>query len=116
MNPEIFETHASNTFVEAFAKGQHALAMRGKVGQMWRMFEPWKDEAKAYRLTLNTYIQPLIEEAIRRRDAKDIADVEKEDETLLDHLLRDSKGMPWHKVHTERNTNGAQIRKYYRTN
>jgi len=66
--------------------------MRLKVGSMWRLFEPWRDEVAESRNTLNEYIQPLIEEGIRRRDEKGIVDAEKEDETLLDHLLRDSRG------------------------
>jgi len=91
-NPAVFETHASNVFVDAFSKGQHTLVRRANLGEMWRLFEPWRDEANDHRLTVNTYIQPLIQEAIRRRDQIGAAEMEKDDETLLDHLLRDSRG------------------------
>ena len=93
-NPDIYESHPSNAFVDAFAKGQHVTSMRARAGVLWRIFEPWKDEVAPYRDTLNKYIQPLIEEGLRRRDAKSNvkSEVEKDNETLLDHLLRDSRG------------------------
>jgi len=91
-NADIFKAHSSNAFMHAFAEGQLKSASRIRIGTLWRMFEPWRDEVMYYRATMNEYIQPLIEEAVRKREGKDAVDQEDENETLLDHMLRDSHG------------------------
>lgn len=89
-NPTSFDVHASNAFVHAFSTSQSIVGLRTKAGDSWKLFEPWRDEVLPFRATLNEYIQPMIEEAIRRKDEKKSED--EEEETLLDHLLRDSRG------------------------
>jgi len=93
-NPNSFKSHPSNIFVDAFSKGQHATAMRARAGVFWRIFEPWKDSVVSYRDILDEYVQPLVQEALRRRDTigRLEAGMENENETLLDHLARDSRG------------------------
>lgn len=88
VNPTSFNEHPSNAFVHAFAAGQNILTLRGKSGAMWRRFEPWRDEIKPFRATIDEYIQPLIEEAVQKKEAGH----SEEAATLLDHLLRDAKG------------------------
>lgn len=91
-NPVSFDAHESNAFVHAFSTSQSILGLRTKAGDAWKLFEPWRDEVLPFRDTLNKFIQPMIENAIRRKDAKDVDDID-EEEMLLDHLLRDSKGI-----------------------
>ena len=87
LNTAEFTSHSSNTFVSAFADAQMFASMRARSGALWRLFEPLQDKVKPLRQKLNDYVADLIEQGLKRREEK-VED--KEDETLLDHLLRDT--------------------------
>jgi hypothetical protein len=95
--------HPSNEFADAFRRAQEVLALRSRYGFNWPLREFWKDEAKAHVDVVNKFIDPILEEAIRKKkesgdaneDWKGGSKGEREvadGETLLDHLINYTNG------------------------
>ena len=80
---------AADRFAEAFLNAQAALAMRLRKGWVWHFSELTKDSSAEAMKEVDAYLQPILEEAIRRNKTQ-IAGKAKdaEDETLLDHLVK----------------------------
>jgi hypothetical protein len=87
-------SHSSNTFSEAFGKGQFLIAVRSRFGLHWPLREFWKDQAKEQRAIVDDFIEPILDEAVaKNKPAQQSNDTYKsttgvkDDETLLDHLV-----------------------------
>jgi len=91
--------HSSNTFSQAFGKGQTLVALRARIGVYWPLAEFWRDLVNEQREIVNKFIDPILDEAVVKNkakksalgDSKDTTEV-KDDETLLDHLVNFTEG------------------------
>lgn len=84
-------------FSKAFVDAQMAVACRTRRGRMWAYFELFKDETKEPMKIVNAYLEPILKEILKRSANKE--DEEKlqqhevgSDETLLEYLVRQTKG------------------------
>ncbi|KAK0438221.1 cytochrome P450 [Armillaria borealis] len=81
-NPH-FVNHPSNTFVKAFAAAQEESALRLQRGQYWPLFEFKADAVKPLRQVVNEFVEPLLVEALNRKDeGKKLMEDDKSDENL----------------------------------
>lgn len=92
-------------FPTAFMRAQEAVSARERLGPIWPLWEMWGDNTKAPMKIVNAFLEPIIQEAIRKRKSNveatgittNKADVPEdpevgEDETLLDHLVKYTSG------------------------
>ena len=97
-SPEIAQTAAGATakFSQAFTGVQEALAVRLRIGWSWIFSEVFKDTTRKHMEVVSAYIQPIVEEALRKkRSAAGKAGSDKtteDEETLLDHLVKQTEG------------------------
>ena len=94
-SPEIAQTAAGATakFSQAFTGVQEALAVRLRIGWSWIFSEVFKDTTRKHMEVVSAYIQPIVEEALRRkRSAIEEEKTTDDEETLLDHLVKQTEG------------------------
>lgn len=85
--------HPSDKFTSAFNRAQEYSFPRGFFGKAWRLPEFWEDKVAAQMRITDEFINPLIYSALRKKkDAKESYEVVKDDETLLDHLVKQTDG------------------------
>lgn len=85
--------HPSDKFTSAFNRAQESTYPRGFYAKAWRLFEFWEDKVATQMEITNEFIGPLIYAALRKKkDAKEPHQVDKDDETLLDHLVKQTDG------------------------
>jgi hypothetical protein len=85
-NPTTFTMHSSNRFVNAFMGGLYDTSMRLVVGEEWPLYEPFKDKVLPNRRMLDSIVEPIVDEALRKHaEGKKLED--DEDDTLLRHLV-----------------------------
>ncbi|KAF8554979.1 cytochrome P450 [Imleria badia] len=92
-----FQNHPANQFAHAFLEAQLCTSYRSRFGKSWRLFEFWSDRIKEHMHVCHEFIDPILEEALRKKKALKEAGLipeknEKErdvleGETLLDHLV-----------------------------
>lgn len=103
--------HPSDKFTSAFNRAQEYVYPRGFFGKVWRLAEFWEDRVTAQMAITNQFIDPLIHVALqKKRDAKGVYEVGKDDKTLLDHLVKQTDGTSkvlYH--HATSPSKGAQI-------
>ncbi|KAG2011341.1 cytochrome p450 [Coprinopsis cinerea AmutBmut pab1-1] len=87
------------SFTQAFLNAQFVIAERERNGWAWPLLEIFEDKAAPHMAVVNRFVEPIINEAIRKRKEKEVlygdsekangqkADIDA-DETLLDHLVR----------------------------
>ncbi|KAF9643946.1 cytochrome P450 [Thelephora ganbajun] len=81
--------HPSDKFTSAFNRAQEYSYPHGFFAKAWRLVEFWEDKVAIQREITNEFIDPLIHTALRKkRDAKEVYEVDKDDGTLLDHLVQ----------------------------
>ncbi|KDR78034.1 hypothetical protein GALMADRAFT_64763 [Galerina marginata CBS 339.88] len=82
---------AANTFAHAFLAAQEVISIRERYGWVWPLAEMFKDESYAPMQVVNAYIEPIVKEALAKKQNFPHLDKDQEnpdDETLLDHLVR----------------------------
>ncbi|KAI0751542.1 cytochrome P450 monooxygenase pc-2 [Daedaleopsis nitida] len=90
---------AADRFAAAFMGAQHVIAMRSRTGWTWRLEELHKDASGEHMKVVDAYLQPILEEALRKNraaigqdeskvEAKGDGESGEENETLLDHLVK----------------------------
>ena len=85
--------HPSDKFTSAFNRAQEYSYPRGFFAKAWRLTEFWEDKVATQMQITNQFIDPLIYAALqKKRDSKGVYEVEKGDETLLDHLVQQTDG------------------------
>ena len=86
--------NAEDGFSRAFLAAQYIISMRTRLGWMWRLKELTHDLTAEHMKVVDGYIQPILEQAIKKNKEKRAAGIEKaeEDETLLDHLVKQTDG------------------------
>lgn len=88
-------------FAAAFTAAQHALARRNMVGGSWPLFELFRDPTREPMKVVNALLDPILKDAIAKQNASQgLPDTDKdtEDETLLDHLVRQTTGADYHNL------------------
>ncbi|TFK26990.1 cytochrome P450 monooxygenase pc-1 [Coprinopsis marcescibilis] len=83
---------AANAFAEAFMAAQEAISNRERIGWISPLFEIRKDPTEEPMKIVNAYIEPIVKEAIlRKQNAPPLDDKEKEEavkgQSLIDHLI-----------------------------
>lgn len=87
------QVHPSDKFTSAFNRAQEYTFPRGFFAKAWRLFEFWEDKVATQMGITNEFIDPLVHGALqKKRDAKEACKVDKDDETLLDHLVNQTDG------------------------
>ena len=102
------EVHPADRFVRAFQDGLEATAIRGRYLQSWPLFEFWGDRVKRHLEAVDEFIDPIVEDAVRKSKGSEKmqvgnddeeGDVEKsgkdsvkDGESLLDHLVKFTDG------------------------
>lgn len=93
---ESHKNHPSNQFARAFDEAQGLMATRQRKGRSWRLAEFWRDEVEVRMRVINGFLDPIVEEAVKRNSGSigqdegkvgGAGDV-KEGESLLDCLAR----------------------------
>nr|BED42917.1 cytochrome P450 monooxygenase [Trametes versicolor] len=89
--------HPADRFVRAFQSALEATATRGRFLQSWPLFEFWGDKVKQHLTAVDEFIDPIVEDALRKKSEKASAGDEednerkeqvRDDETLLQHLVK----------------------------
>ncbi|KAI0350150.1 cytochrome P450 [Trametes cingulata] len=89
--------HPADRFVRAFQDALEATSIRGRFLQSWPLFEFWGDRVKQYLKAVDEFIDPIVENALRRKaervgagevDEKEGKENVRDDETLLEHLVK----------------------------
>ncbi|KAF9450762.1 cytochrome P450 [Macrolepiota fuliginosa MF-IS2] len=86
------ETRLSNEFSNAFLEAQFAISQRERYGWVWPLYELFGDKTKEHMKVVNAFIEPIVADAIAKKDNATHQGKEKdpnsEDGTLLDHLVQ----------------------------
>ncbi|KAF8060193.1 cytochrome P450 monooxygenase pc-1 [Lyophyllum atratum] len=83
----------ANEFAHAFLEAQEVLSSRLRYGWIWPLAEIWEDKTKKPMKIVNAYLDPIIQEAITKKDAaprsaeRKIESHVEDGETLIDHLV-----------------------------
>ncbi|EJD03501.1 CYP63 cytochrome P450 monooxygenase-like protein [Fomitiporia mediterranea MF3/22] len=81
----------ASVFAEAFKNAQLVVALRSRVGDLWPLFEFWKDKTKDSMKIVDAFIEPILQDAVAKRKGPVSSFTSKkeieEGETLLDHLI-----------------------------
>ncbi|TFK23190.1 cytochrome P450 monooxygenase pc-1 [Coprinopsis marcescibilis] len=80
-----------NAFSKAFLDAQIIITERERNGWMWPLFEIFGDKSKAPMVAVSKFLDPIIQEAIRKNAERTSIDGNKdveEAETLLDNLVK----------------------------
>ncbi|KAJ7466234.1 cytochrome P450 monooxygenase pc-3 [Mycena galericulata] len=88
-NPDSFLNHPSNTFADAFLKGQQVHVGRSRFGNKWPLNEFWKDRVKPHRQVIDQFIEPILNDALQAKAPRhtEPEDSKPKADTLLSHLL-----------------------------
>ena len=85
--------HPSDRFTSAFNRAQAYSYPRGFLAKTWRLVDFWEDTVGTQMGITDEFIGPLIYAALRKkRESKELYDLDKDDETLLDHLVKQTDG------------------------
>ena len=86
-------THPSDEFAFAFNRSQEHMFLRVIYGQTWPLVDFWEDIVAKDKKTTNKFTDPLIRAALeRKKAAKGVYEVNRDDSTLLDHLVQQTDG------------------------
>ncbi|OBZ76515.1 hypothetical protein A0H81_03498 [Grifola frondosa] len=86
---------AAEKFAQAFASAQAIVSERPRVGWTWPLQEFFRDKTDEHMVVVDSVLQPILEDALRKKEARMRQEEETTDEkaddnddTLLDHLAR----------------------------
>ncbi|GLB44358.1 putative cytochrome P450 monooxygenase [Lyophyllum shimeji] len=88
------QSQRANDFARAFLEAQEIISSRERYGWIWPLTEIFGDKTKEPMKIVNAYLDPIIQEAITKRDAAPKSEEKNSDshaeegETLMDHLVR----------------------------
>ena len=97
LNKPSFYNHPSTIFAEAFTEGQNLTAYRTSLGNDWPLVEFWSDKVGSLRKVMDNFTEPLMEDALAKRnfELSKGADAKDDDEkgNLLEYLVKHTQGM-----------------------
>ncbi|KAF8514030.1 cytochrome P450 [Gautieria morchelliformis] len=82
--------HSYDSFSEAFNFMNRLVTKRVRIGSNWRFFEVGRDPARKPMKDIHAFIEPIIQNALFRLDT----DVDLEEHTFLDHLVKSNSDIP----------------------
>lgn len=88
-------------FATAFNAAQDVVIKRNLVGWLWPLFEVVRDSTWEPMKVVDAFLEPILKDAIAKQEASQgLPDAVKdtEDETLLDHLVRQTTGTGYHNL------------------
>ena len=86
-------THPSDEFAFAFNRAQERTFPRGFYGKLWPLVEFWEDTVATDKNVTWQFIDPVIQAALeKKKAAKGVYEVNRDDGTLLDHLVQQTDG------------------------
>ena len=86
-------THPSDKFAFAFNRAQENMFLRVIYGIFWPLVEFWEDIVTKDKKIINEFIDPLVHAALeKKKAAKGIYEIDRNDSTLLDHLVHQTDG------------------------
>ncbi|KAI0957833.1 hypothetical protein AcW1_006096 [Taiwanofungus camphoratus] len=65
-----FSSNAVQEFGAAFAGAQRILSSRAQLGWIWPIFEVFRDKTNEHMKVLNTFVQSILEETVRKSESK----------------------------------------------
>jgi hypothetical protein len=97
LNKSSFHNHPSIIFAKAFTEGQNLTAIRTSLGHDWPLREFGSDKVAPFRKVMDSFTEPLMEEALAKRNLElsKGADAKDDDEkgNLLEYLVKHTQGM-----------------------
>ena len=88
--------HPSDGFALAFKRAMEYTFPRVIYEEFWPLMEPWEDTVATQREITNRFIDPIIHAALeKQKAAKRMDGIDKEERTLLDHLVQQTGGANW---------------------
>jgi len=92
-NKSILHTHSSDRFAFAFGRAQEHTYPRGFYGKLWPLVDFWEDPVATDKKITSEFINPIIQAALdKKKAAKGVYEVTRDDGTLLDHLVQQTDG------------------------
>lgn len=88
----VSSAHTSDTFAEAFNRAQNILALRTRLGDLWPVYELFGDKTKGAVKVIHSYIEPILRDALSRKNLNMEESKDTMPETLLDHLIQITDG------------------------
>lgn len=85
------QSTAAADFAIAFAKSQHLIAQRSRIGWIWPLFEIFEDKTAQPMNVVNAFLDPIMKDAVEKHQSMPPGpkkDDVRDDETLLDHLVK----------------------------
>jgi len=90
-------THPSDRFSLAFGRAQENMFLRLIYGKLWPLVHFWEDLVAKDKKITNEFTDPLIQAALdKKKAAKGVYEVDREDLTLLDYLVHQIDGKKIH--------------------
>lgn len=88
----------SATFAAAFGHAQEQLMLRFGLGKLWPLFELQEDRTEKSMKVINAFTDPILEAKLRTKregtiKSSEKSEIDKDGDTLLDHLVGFSDGM-----------------------
>ena len=97
LNKSSFYNHPSIIFAKAFTEGQNLTAIRTSFGNDWPLPEFWGDRVAPFRKVIDNFTEPLMEEALAKRNLELSKGAEAKDDdekgNLLEYLVKHTQGM-----------------------
>jgi hypothetical protein len=97
--PESFSRQRSSAddFAKAFLQAQLLVSKRERLGVVWPLFEIFKTVTDEPMNIVNAYLEPIIKEAVEKKQRASLPSAEKtseldDDDTVLDHLVKLTSG------------------------
>lgn len=97
--------NATAQFGDAFAEALKIIGDRGMKGPLWSLWELWGDHTESSMRIVRAFVYPILEEAIRKKREREAQgeivkkDEIREDETLLDYLVKHTDGKLYHRIY-----------------
>jgi len=94
------EMTREEAFFQAIIGAQTVMSDRVYMGPPWRLLEFFKDKSEPYMEVINGFLNPVLEEGLAKHAVKTAAGLtDREGETLLDSLLRETTGLVTSKLY-----------------
>ena len=90
--PVEFQSSQWNDFAAVVTRAYLQLAKRARSGWLWPLFEIFKDKTADDMKVVHTYLHPIIQAAIQKKQEPSDVNVIDDDDTLLDHLVKFTSG------------------------
>ncbi|KAJ6579544.1 cytochrome P450 [Mycena vulgaris] len=87
-NSPSFLNHPSNTYVKSFVRSQIVTVERAPYGTKWPLREFWTDRVKPDRKIIDEYVEPILNEELKKKAKERTEGKSDERETFLSHLVQ----------------------------